>query len=99
MPALVALRFNPDLKAKYQSMMQAIKSLKFAITKLMKLAIILIKENPNLVKKMGLIKTDTSFDEQAWDKSLIYRRSNTLSRSEKTCLFRFNRRMRSVFRL
>ena len=47
MPAMVALRFNPDLKAKYQSMMQAIKSLKFAITKLMELANILIKENPN----------------------------------------------------
>ena len=50
-PALVALRFKSDLRVKYQSMMNAIKPLKFAITKLMELANILIKENPNYVKK------------------------------------------------
>jgi transposase len=55
MPALVAMRFNPDLKAKYQAMIKAGKPPKVAITtlmrKLIKLANILIKENRNWVKK------------------------------------------------
>lgn len=55
MPALVAMRFNPDLKAKYQAMIKAGKPPKVAITtlmrKLIELANILIKENRNWVKK------------------------------------------------
>jgi transposase len=55
MPALVAMRFNPDLKDKYQAMIKAGKPPKVAITtlmrKLIELANILIKENRNWVKK------------------------------------------------
>jgi transposase len=55
MPALVAMRFNPDLKAKYQAMIKAGKPPKVAITtlmrKLIELANILIKENRNWAKK------------------------------------------------
>ena len=55
MPALVAMRFNPDLKAKYQAMIKAGKPPKVAITtlmrKLIELANILIKENRTWVKK------------------------------------------------
>ena len=55
MPALVAMRFNPNLKAKYQAMIKAGKPPKVAITtlmrKLIELANILIKENRNWVKK------------------------------------------------
>jgi transposase len=55
MPALVAMRFNPDLKAKYQAMIKAGKPPKVAITtlmrKLIELANILIKENRSWVKK------------------------------------------------
>lgn len=58
MPALVAMRFNPDLRAKYQAMMKAGKPPKVAITtlmrKLIELANILIKENRNWVKKGAL---------------------------------------------
>jgi transposase len=49
MPALVAMRFNPDLKAKYQAMLKAGKPPKLAITalmrKLIELANALIKAN------------------------------------------------------
>jgi transposase len=55
MPALVAMRFNPDLKAKYQAMIKAGKPPKVAITtlmrKLIELANILIKENRNWAQK------------------------------------------------
>ena len=40
MPALVATRFNPDLKAKYQSLVAAGKPAKVAITALMRKLII-----------------------------------------------------------
>ena len=49
MPALVAMRFNPDLKAKYQAMIAAGKPPKVALTalmrKLIELANILVKNN------------------------------------------------------
>lgn len=55
MPALVAMRFNPDLRAKYQAMIKAGKPPKVAITtlmrKLIELANIFIKENRTWVKK------------------------------------------------
>jgi len=55
MPAIVAMRHNPDLKAKYQAMIAAGKPPKVAITalmrKLIELANILIKENRCWVKK------------------------------------------------
>ena len=51
MPALVAARFNPDLKAKYQAMITAGKPPKVALTalmrKLIELANTLIKANRN----------------------------------------------------
>ena len=51
MPALVAARFNPDLKAKYQAMIAAGKPAKVALTalmrKLIELANTLIKANRN----------------------------------------------------
>ena len=55
MPALVAMRFNPDLKAKYQAMIKAGKPPKVALTalmrKLIELANALIKANRIWVKK------------------------------------------------
>ena len=55
MPALVAMRHNPDLKAKYQAMIKAGKPAKVALTALMRklidLANALIKANRNWVKK------------------------------------------------
>ena len=55
MPALVAMRHNPDLKAKYQAMINAGKPPKVALTalmrKLIELANALIKANRNWVKK------------------------------------------------
>nr|WP_231579703.1 transposase [Pseudorhodobacter antarcticus] len=55
MPALVAMRFNPDLKAKYQAMIKAGKPPKVALTalmrKLIELANALIKANRNWVIK------------------------------------------------
>src|SRR5207244_3548211 len=41
MPALVAIRFNPDLKAKYQQLKAAGKSSKVAITAIMRKIILL----------------------------------------------------------
>ena len=55
MPALVAMRFKPDLKAKYQAMIKAGKPPKVALTtlmrKLIELANVLIKENRNWENK------------------------------------------------
>ena len=55
MPALVAMRHNPDLRAKYQAMINAGKPPKVALTalmrKLIELANALIKANRNWVKK------------------------------------------------
>ena len=55
MPAIVAIRHNPDFKKKYQSMIKAGKPPKVAIIavmrKLIELANVLIKENRNWVKK------------------------------------------------
>ena len=55
MPAIVAIRHNPDFKTKYQSMINAGKPPKVAIIavmrKLIELANVLIKENRNWVKK------------------------------------------------
>jgi len=55
MPALVAMRHNPNLKAKYQAMIKAGKPPKVALTalmrKLIELANALIKANRNWVKK------------------------------------------------
>jgi transposase len=41
MPALVAARFNPDLKAKYQALLQAGKPPKLAITVIMRKLLLL----------------------------------------------------------
>jgi len=41
MPALIACRFNPDLKAKYQQLRQAGKPAKVAITAVMRKLVIL----------------------------------------------------------
>ena len=41
MPALVAVRFNPDLKAKYQQLITAGKPAKVAITAIMRKLIVL----------------------------------------------------------
>ena len=41
MPALVAARFNPDLKAKYQTLIQAGKPPKLAITAVMRKLLLL----------------------------------------------------------
>lgn len=41
MPALVAMRFNPDLKAKYQQLKAAGKPSKVAITTIMRKLIVL----------------------------------------------------------
>jgi len=55
MPALVAMRFNPNLRAKYQAMIKAGKPPKVALTalmrKLIELANALIKANRNWVMK------------------------------------------------
>jgi transposase len=55
MPALVAMRNNPDLRAKYQAMVKAGKPPKVALTalmrKLIELTKALIKANRNWVKK------------------------------------------------
>ncbi|WP_188682467.1 transposase, partial [Sphingopyxis bauzanensis] len=55
MPALVAARYNPDLKAKYQSLVAAGKPAKVALVALMRKLIIianaLIKENRLWVEK------------------------------------------------
>jgi len=41
MPALVAARFNPDLKAKYQALIQAGKAAKLAVTAMMRKLLVL----------------------------------------------------------
>jgi transposase len=41
MPALIACRFNPDLKAKYQQLLTAGKPAKVAITAVMRKLVIL----------------------------------------------------------
>jgi transposase len=55
MPALVAMRFNPDLKAKYQTMIKAGKPPKVALAalmrKLIELANAFIKANRLWVNK------------------------------------------------
>ena len=55
MPALVAARFNPDLKRKYQAMIAAGKPAKVALTalmrKLIELANILVKNNRKWIPK------------------------------------------------
>ena len=55
MPALVAMRHNPDFKAKYQAMIKTGKPPKVAITalmrKLIELANALIKADRNWVKQ------------------------------------------------
>ena len=44
MPALVAMRFNPDLKAKYQALRAAGKPAKVAIIVLMRKLIVMANE-------------------------------------------------------
>jgi transposase len=55
MPALVTMRHNPDLKVKYQAMIEGGKPAKVALTalmrKLIELANALIKANQTWVKK------------------------------------------------
>ena len=55
MPALVAMRFNPDLKAKYQSMIKAGKPPKVALTALMRKLIELAN---------ALVKADRNWEEK-----------------------------------
>ena len=55
MPALVAMHFNPDLKARYQALRKAGKPAKIAITalmrKLIELANILVKNDRKWMPK------------------------------------------------
>ena len=55
MPAIVAMRFNPDLKAKYQALRKAGKPAKVAITalmrKLLELANTLVKNDRKWMPK------------------------------------------------
>ena len=57
MPALVAMRYNPDLKAKYQQFISAGKPAKIAISAIMRkmvlLANALLKANRNWMPKMA----------------------------------------------
>jgi len=63
MPALVATRFNPQMRDKYQTMIQAGKPAKVALTaimrKLIELANALIRDNTKMEPNNGLINTDT----------------------------------------
>ena len=63
LPAIVAMRFNPDLKAKYQDLRKAGKPAKLAITtlmrKLIELAITLVRNDRKWMPRGGLIKMDT----------------------------------------
>jgi hypothetical protein len=63
LPALVATRFNPDLKAKYNQLSNAGRPAKVALTavmrKLILLANALLKANRTWPPKTRLIKTDT----------------------------------------
>jgi hypothetical protein len=65
MPALVAIRHNPDLKAKYQALIKAGKPPKVALTalmrKLIELANAFIKADRNWVKS-GLDQDGYAFD-------------------------------------
>jgi transposase len=62
-PALVATRFNPDLKAKYNQLSNAGKPAKVAPTAVMRKLILLpnalLKANRTWPPKTRLIKTDT----------------------------------------
>ena len=63
MPALVAVRFNPDLKAKYAQLVELGKQTKVALTTIMRKLIVLahalLKANSQKRAKTPLIKTDT----------------------------------------
>ncbi|OEC96260.1 IS110 family transposase [Rhizobium sp. YK2] len=63
MPALVATRFNPDLKAKYDTLRKAGKPPKVAITAIMRklvvLANALLRKQQKWTPKTRLIETDT----------------------------------------
>ena len=63
MPALVAARFNPDLKAKYQALLAAGKPAKVALTAIMRKAHhpgqCALARSAKLVPKTRLINTDT----------------------------------------
>ena len=63
MPALVAARYNPDLKQKYQTMIKAGKPAKVALTafmrKMIELANTLVRKDHKWTPKNRLIKTDT----------------------------------------
>jgi transposase len=60
MPALVATRFNPDLKAKYTHLLDAGKPAKVALTAIMRKLIILanalLKANPRWAPKIARSK-------------------------------------------
>lgn len=63
MPALVATRFNPDMKARYQAQRATGKPAKVALTaimrKLIELANALIRDDRKMVPDNRLTKTDT----------------------------------------
>ena len=63
MPALVAVRFNATMKAKYQALIEAGKAPKLALTAIMRklliLANALIRDGRRLDPNYPLIKTDT----------------------------------------
>ena len=88
MPALVATRFNPDMKAKYAQLINAGKPAKVALTavmrKLILLANALLKAN-EMGPKTRLIKTDT-LDERgraflAFDTSAVAERCRGVNAS------------------
>jgi hypothetical protein len=63
MPALVAARFNPDMKAKYAHLVETGKPAKVALTAIMRKLVVLAQRPPEgqspLDAKNRLINTDT----------------------------------------
>ena len=64
MPALVAMRFNPDLKAKYQAMIKAGKPPKVALTALMRKLI----ELANVLTKANRLWAINTLDQDGYSK-------------------------------
>ncbi|KQV17316.1 hypothetical protein ASC97_30565 [Rhizobium sp. Root1203] len=70
MPALVAMRFNPDLKAKYDQLNAAGKAPKVAITAIMR-QLIVLANTLQAGQKMGAILYLTNADTLARESSTI----------------------------
>jgi transposase len=59
MPALVAARFNPDMKAKYAHLIETGKHAKVALIAIMRKLVVLPKGKSHLDPKNRLINMDT----------------------------------------